>query len=89
MSPHQRQTVVVWGVVGGATGCGAALWCAGLRVSPAAFLLAMYLAASAVIAGYRWVRRYNTTWPDVAGEQMRELERRRRTKGFSRGSTGG
>ena len=78
MSPLRRDGLAAWGVLAGGLACGAALWALGLRIAPAAFFLAMYLGASAVVAGYRWLRRYGTTWPDVAGDQVRELERRRR-----------
>lgn len=77
MSPYRRQTLTIWIVAVVSLACGLTLWWVGLETNPVATVLATYLGGFATVAGYRWMRRCSSWWPDVAGAQMRELERRR------------
>lgn len=81
MRPYQRQALTAWGIATVATACGIALWCVGLMTSPVAAVATASLGEAAIIAGWQWVRYYaGRHWPDVAAAQMRELERRRRSR---------
>lgn len=77
MTLYQRQTAAVWAGVASAVACGIAIWYVGLVSSPVAAGIVASLAASSIIAGWRYLSRDVYHWPDVAKAQMDELERQR------------
>lgn len=77
MRPSWRQALATWGVIAGASSVGVTLWIVGLMTYPRVTLVAATLLVIVVVQMYRGVRKYGRTWPDVAGEQMREVERQR------------
>lgn len=77
MRPSWKQALTAWGIIAGASSVGVTLWIVGLATYPRATLIVAMLLVLVVVQMYRGVRRYGRTWPDVAGEQMREVERQR------------
>jgi membrane protein implicated in regulation of membrane protease activity len=79
VTPARRESLAVWGVVTGCALVGLALWRVGFLLSPVAAICFPTMTIVALVQAYRALRRYGRTWPDVAREQMRELERRRKS----------
>ncbi len=77
MKPSWRQALVAWGVIAGASSVGVTLWIVGLMTYPRTTLIVATFLVLVVVQMYRGVHKYGRTWPDVAGEQMREVERHR------------
>ena len=76
MTLYQRQTVVFWGIAASVLGCGVALWWFALRLSPILVALTAWFGGMGLLMLWRALCQVSVTWPDVAAEQMRELERR-------------
>ncbi len=81
MRPSWRQALAAWGVIAGASSVGVTLWIVGLATHPRTTLVVVTLLVLVVVQMYRGVRKYDRTWPDVAGEQMREVEHQRDDSG--------
>jgi hypothetical protein len=78
VTPARKESLAVWSTATGCVLVGLALWRIGLLLSPVAAVCFATTVVVALVQAYRALRRYGRTWPDVAGEQMQELERRRR-----------
>lgn len=63
MEPNWKQTFIALSIVAG-----------GLVTCPRTTLVVATLLVIMIVQMFRGVRKYGRTWPDVAGEQMREVE---------------